>query len=307
MPRTVRRAITVDNFSPDAKALRAHFEARFANPRSATSDRFVWDYWHVAGQYTALRTPAYTYFPSARYRAFHQRLVWWGRRVLGCHDVSPPWMSCYLDGCEQRLHSDVPHGPFAFVYSLTPWATRRFRGGETLLMRDQVLDLWSAPGHRVGLEEDAVLERIEPRFDRLTVFDPQLPHGVERVEGAKDPRDGRLVIHGWFVQPRPFIEGPLRERALADVIEKLNEALEPHLRDGLRLAGLASFVFTVSARGAVQRLRLVADTTRTPALLEPRRRAVLRQAAKTLATARFPPASRPSRVTLPLVFEVDGG
>jgi len=41
------------------------------------------------------------------------------------------------------------------------------------------------------------------------VFDPRIPHGVRTVTGTHDPREGRLVIHGWFVQPRPFIRGPL--------------------------------------------------------------------------------------------------
>lgn len=55
------RLLVVDSFAAEARALRSHFDARFADPRRATTDRFVWDLWHVPGQYTALRTPAWEY------------------------------------------------------------------------------------------------------------------------------------------------------------------------------------------------------------------------------------------------------
>ena len=73
----------VERFAPEAAALRAVFDERFADPRSTRGDRFVWDYWHVPGQYTHLRTPAWTYFPRSIYGALHQRLVAWGRETLG--------------------------------------------------------------------------------------------------------------------------------------------------------------------------------------------------------------------------------
>ena len=136
MSASARTLLIVDRFAPQAQALRAVFDERFADPRRTNGDRFVWDYWHVPGQYTALRTPAYHYFPKPIYEAFHNHLVWWGRRNLGCHDVSPPWLSCYIEGCRQELHGDVPHGPWAFVFSLTPWQRRQFRGGETLMLGD---------------------------------------------------------------------------------------------------------------------------------------------------------------------------
>ena len=136
----MRSLLVVDGFAPEGRALRATFDERFGDPRSTRGDRFVWDWWHVPGQYTHLRTPAWTYFPRALYARFHRRLVAWGRATLGCHDISPPWLSLYVDGCRQELHGDNPHGPFAFVYSLT--VGRGFRGGQTLMLRDDVLDHW---------------------------------------------------------------------------------------------------------------------------------------------------------------------
>lgn len=298
-----RRSLIVDRFAPEAKALRHHFEERFADPRSARGDRFVWDLWNVSGQYTALRTPAYLYFPKKLYEAFHQRLVWWGRRTLGCHDVSPPWMSCYVNGCEQRLHGDLPHGHWAFVFSLTPWERRTFRGGETLLLRDEVLDFWSGFQSVREQEEPELLEAIEPRFNRLTVFDPRIPHAVRRVDGSMDPREGRLVIHGWFVQPRPFIEGPLSTDELSERLESVTEAIGARLESGLSVAGLLSLGFTVTASGDVSRLRVLSDTTRTERVQDGARRRLIATIVGVAKRLRFAKRRGPSRVTLPLVFE----
>lgn len=300
-----RNVVIVDRFFQGAEPLRAHFEERFADPREARSDRFVWDYWHVPGQYTALRTPAYHYFPKAQYDAFHQHLVWWGRRTLGCHDVSPPWLSCYIEGCEQQLHGDLPHGHWAFVYSLTRWQSRRFEGGETLLLKDEVLDWWSGFESTRSIEERDVLREVPAKFNRLVVFDPRIPHGVRRVEGVKDPRFGRLVVHGWFVQPRPFVQGPLSTKELQQHIDgEVLEALRPWIEQrGLPVAGLLSLGFDVKLDGTVSDTRILCDTTRVAREHERERAALIRDVTKAVSRIGFSKQRRPSKVTLPLVFE----
>lgn len=300
MSRTVQ---IVDRFAPvnEARALRSVFDDRFADPRSARGDRFVWDYWHVPGQYTALRTPAWEYFPKPIYQAFHRRLVAWGRRTLGCHDVSPPWLSCYVEGCRQELHGDLPHGPFAFVFSLTEWSKKQFRGGETLLLRDSVLDYWSDFVSETSIEEGDLLQVIPARFNRLVVFDPRVPHGVRRVEGTHDPRQGRLVVHGWFVQPRPFIEGPVSERELQAHIDELTGGLA-QLTEGLPLAGTVSIGFRVLPNGNAADARLLCDTTRVSAPFEAERRKLVRAMVSTAKTFRFSKRAAGSKVTLPTVF-----
>lgn len=299
MPRDV---LIVDEFSPEAARLRGVFDERFANPRSTRSDRFVWDWWHVPGQYTALRTPAWTYFPRPIYERFHRALVAWGRATLGCHDVSPPWLSLYVEGCKQELHGDLPHGPWAFVFSLTPWRGRVFDGGETLLLRDEVLDFWADFASVRGVEEAELIRAIEPRMNRLTVFDPRIPHGVRRVTGTHDPREGRLVVHGWFVQPRPFVEGPLPIKALGARIDELSARIGGYV-GMLPVAGLASFAFAVDRAGRVRDVRVLSDTTRVPRTDERARKALIRAIRTDLANWRFGAQRGPSRVTLPLVFE----
>jgi hypothetical protein len=224
---------TFDRFYPKAKELRKVFDLRFAEPLHSKPERFQWDYWHVPGEYTLLRTPAYTYFPATHYERFHRYLVNWGRQNLGCHDISPPWLSCYIEGCRQEPHQDVPHGPLAFVYSLTP-TRRRFRGGETFLKKPRAL--------------------IAPEFNRLSVFNPAIVHGVRPVRGTHDPRYGRLVIHGWFVNPRPFWVGPLR-------IEDVREAVEMGLQGALPSGqGLLSLRLSVGKSGKVGGVRVLVNT-----------------------------------------------
>jgi hypothetical protein len=297
-----RAVVIVDRFAPEARALRKTFDERFADPRSTRADRFVWDWWHVPGQYTALRTPAWTYFPRRVYERFHRRLVAWGRATLGCHDISPPWLSLYVEGCRQELHGDLPHGPFAFVYSLTNWNRRTFSGGETLLLRDEVLDFWHDFRSVRAVEEHELLRAIEPRFDRLTVFDPRIPHGVRAVTGTRDPREGRLVIHGWFVQPRPFVRGPLPVRTLTARVEELGARLGHWLAD-LPVAGVLALSFTVDRRGAVQSLRVLSDTTLVPRASERERVRLVRRMREAIARWRLGSQRSPSHVTLPIVFE----
>jgi hypothetical protein len=300
-----RRAVrVVENFAPEIRAARAVFDQRFADPRKANGDRFVWDWWHVPGQYTQLRTPAWQYFPAPLYRALHRKLVDWGRRQLGCHDVSPPWLSLYVDGCGQELHGDLPHGPFAFVLSLTRWTGRRFTGGETVMLRDDVLDYWTEFVSERSVERDDLIRAIEPKFGRLVVFDPRIPHGVRRVAGTVDPREGRLVINGWFVQPRPFIVGPLPAAAVTARIDDLTDAIARWNRIGVWLAGTVAVRIRVRADGAVAAADVLTDTTRAPQGEEREGREIIRTVRRVIRGWKFPRRRAPSTITLPLVFTI---
>jgi hypothetical protein len=257
----------------------------------------------VPGQYSHLRTPAWEYFPKRTYAALHNRLVAWGRHNLGCHDISPPWLSCYIDGCGQELHGDLPHGHFAWVLSLTRWDRRSFAGGETMLLREEVLDYWRSFTSVRGVERDEVISLVPPLFNRLFVFDPRVPHGVAQVRGSRDPREGRLVMHGWFVQPRPFIAGALSERELGQAIEALTMRIGEAIDGGLDLAGLVSTRFSVNKDCRVGAVKLLADTTRSPGEHAQQRAAFIRDLLRMLKTLRFRRQRGSSTVTLPLVFE----
>ncbi|MEI7973468.1 MAG: hypothetical protein WCH11_03780, partial [Bdellovibrio sp.] len=98
--------ILVNRFSKFARPLRQEFEQVFGDPNSLDPRRFCWDPWYVQDQYSQLRTPAYHFFSPKLYGKFHRELVLWGRRNLGCWDVSPPMLSLSLHGHFQNFHCD---------------------------------------------------------------------------------------------------------------------------------------------------------------------------------------------------------
>ena len=201
-----------DDFLPAglAERLRGSFDERFADPKQGGPERFAWDYWHVPDQYNLLRTPAKAYFSEEDYRELEDALLAYGQDKLGCSRMTPAWLSCYVDGCYQNFHADNPHGPWAFVLSLTRSADR-FEGGATTIMKPSVLEYWRSYDSSKGCEFGDVFDTVAPQFNRLTVFDPRIPHGVSRVRGTQDPREGRLVLHGWYADPTPFFDGALDE------------------------------------------------------------------------------------------------
>ncbi len=287
--------------------MRQHFETRFKDPRSTRADRFIWDYWHVPGQYTALRTPAYHFFPKKLYDSFHQQLVWWGRRNLGCHDISPPWMSCYIEGCKQQLHGDLPHGPWAFVFSLTPWQKRLFQGGETLLIKEPILSYWQSLAGQKGLEHGDIFDEVEPLFNRLTVFDPRIPHGVKEVRGVHDVLQGRLVIHGWFVEPRPFIEGALLPRELQPVLDDLSGFMNGIFSSGQwpQVQGVLSVRLNIEPQGTVSNVKVLSNSLRDSSSEVETSKMITKVILKVLKRASFSKKKTKSTVTLPLIFQAE--
>ena len=289
-----------DNFYAKSKDLRGFFDKQFEDPRKTDSKRFVWDYWHVPDQYSLVRTPAYHYFPQKMYMDFHKSLVMWGRRTLGCWDISPPWMSYYINGCKQEFHSDVPHGPWAYVYSLTPWKNRKFSGGETLLLKPEVLSYWQNFGDSQNRELNSFIDRVPALMNRLTVFDPRFPHGVTEVKGTQDPREARLVIHGWFMEPKTYKEGPLPAKATEKILNQCFDQLQELLAHFDLCQGTVSIQMVVAKNGSIKRIQYGTNTLtdlfgRTPGQLN-------REILKLYSKAQLPSAKAETLITLPLIF-----
>jgi hypothetical protein len=295
-----------DRFSNQAGRLREEFDRLYQDPRQASSRRFAWDWWHVPGQYTLLRTPAPPFFSPAVWKKFEKELLEFGQKTLGCTAITPPWMSCYVEGCRQEVHADVPHGPFAFVFSLTPWKSRKFTGGETLLFGDEVLDWWSHFTALKGVEREHLFKTVSSDFNRLTVFDPRVPHGVSEVRGTLDPREGRLVIHGWFTDPRPHIEGSLPGARCAEAInDYLKIRLAQVLESAPSLHGTLVVRLQVDSDGGVTLVRRLVNTVvsldRGLDAIEWTRK-LIRALPADLKTLRLPKSNSGGTITLPLLF-----
>lgn len=63
----------------------------------------------------------------------------------------------------QELHADSPHGPWAFVLSLTDWEHRGFTGGETTIFQPYMLNFWPSFDPDQGFEfKDMVRRHTDP-------------------------------------------------------------------------------------------------------------------------------------------------
>jgi hypothetical protein len=289
------------SFFAGAQELRQTFVRRFKDPRSVRNDRFVWDFWHIEGQYSVLRTPASAFFPPAFYEPFHKALTEHAQTQWGCAQISAPWLSCYIDGCYQRFHADVPQGPWAYVYSLTDWNRRQFSGGETSLMKDQLLDYWNSEAWFRGCESADLFELVPPRFNQLLVFDPKIPHGVNEVRGTRDPLFGRLVIHGWFMNPCPYVKGGLQNfRHLSKILKEMAPQIFPEIVD---VVGFLSLEIRIQPSGQVGGAGILVESLRTRSAALHDKLRFLREVKHNVLKLRFPKASSASVLVLPISFE----
>jgi len=294
--------IVVDDFLPDelAAAIRGDIDAHFANPGAHHPDTHqVWNYWFVPELYTYLRTTPEKVIDRDRVVAFHGALREWSTNHLGMAEVSWPYLSLYVGGCRQGWHNDSRNGRFGFVYSLTRNA-RRTIGGETLIRRE-------ADPFRANLTTATAgrgfYETVEPRFNRLLIFDDWLPHAVERVDGSMDPVEGRFVLHGHLSEGSAVIFGAL---PAAQVAERLNPALSQFGSEILAGAplyhGPLILRLTIDASGALADCEVLVDRVIHPDPGHAGWEAVRFGLLARLKVLKFPPSGGHTILIQPVLF-----
>lgn len=246
----------VDRFFEGAASLRRAFEGAFSerlppfDPR-----RFVWERWHVEGQFRQQRAPARLFFAAEPMAAFEARLLSWASVELGLSALGgPPWLSYLIDGDFQGIHRDTPNGVFAFSYGLSSPRGARFRGGETVLARPELLDYWRLGAHAEQVSHTPLFDEIPSRYDRLVVFDSRLPHAVSPVEGPRDARAGRVAIQGWLV-PNGCVA-----RGVPEVDELAGSVIRRAARACRGTDGLLTLSVAVGRGGAAGRVDVLVDT-----------------------------------------------
>src|SRR5581483_722184 len=186
LPTFTSSYLVIDDFLPMELALsmRADIDRHFGEPAAHQPHTHqVWNYWYVPGTYTYLRTQPERLMGDDKVKTFMATLREYTAARLGMSFVMPPILSLYVDGCNQQFHNDATNGRFAFVYSLTN-PVRQTIGGATILMHEG--DLFR--GHLASpMAIRGFCDLIEPRFNRLLIFDDRVFHAVERVEGSMDP------------------------------------------------------------------------------------------------------------------------
>ncbi|MFL6844758.1 MAG: hypothetical protein ACJ8ER_07745 [Allosphingosinicella sp.] len=292
--------LILDDFLPrgDAVAMRRQINGHFAEPHRHMPDTHqVWNYWHVPGLYTYLRTKPEKVIERALVARFHEALTVWAQYMLGLGHVTWPMLSLYVDGCEQKLHNDSVNGRFGYVFSLT-WDERKTIGGETIVLRegDLMRDNMGRAAAGSGL-----LDLIEPKFNRLSLFDDRMPHGVQRVEGTMDPLHGRFVLHGHISESGPMSDGPLDAADVARTVYAELAGLLSALQGSAVLHhGPLVLRLAIAPSGAVERVdRLLdrlarADGQPTAALIE--------QVVQVVRQIQFPAAGEETEAIVPLLF-----
>lgn len=289
----------VNNFFDRADELRAIFDTRFADPLACHPGRFVWDYWYVRRWFTFFRTPSSDYFGPELFKAFEARLLAWAERKLGVSQHTLIWLSYYINGCHQGLHRDTANGPWSFVYSLTPTDREQFRGGETLIARPNLIDYWRTNAFD---NSEQIFDVIPPDFNQLVVFDSRLPHCVAPVEGTMEPREGRLVMHGWLLTDHCVIKGNVDKELVTAVLNKETLKLKHRLSRLSGINGLITFRLAVAKTGTVTSVRIVsntllrtADNGAAPAL-------IVQTAVQHLGAVRFPKSGAGASIIIPLAL-----
>jgi len=294
--------IVVDGFLPEELALdmRRDIDTHFAKPEGHRPETHqVWNYWFVPDSYTYLRTAPEKVIERARTEAFHNALRDWSIAMLGMAKVTWPFLSLYVSGCRQNWHNDSVNGRFGFVYSLTR-DERRTIGGETLIRKE--IDPFRAHLARAGAGRE-FYQAIEPRFNRLVIFDDRLPHSVERVDGSMDPVEGRFVLHGHLSEGGTLVAGALPEDKVAGpLLELLARVREELSAEVVLYNGLLSLRLTIAASGAVTACQVMIDRVIHPdpghVEWEPLRAKLVAR----FAGLRFPPAGGGAWLIQPLLF-----
>jgi 2OG-Fe(II) oxygenase superfamily len=294
--------IVVDDFLPAdlALAMRRDIETHFGTPEKHTEgDHQVWNYWHVPGLYTYMRTSPERVIERRKVELFMGALHNWSLNVLGFGDISWPRLSMYLPGCRQNVHNDSLNGRFAFVYSLTN-DVRKTTGGETIVFREG--DLFRNNVGKAGAGPD-FFAAIPPKFNRLVIFDDRMPHGVERVDGSMEPNEARFVFHGHIKENGVHVGGALTsEQANAvamTILEPFCEAAMARIR---LYHGPLVLRLDVDPKGNVSSCRVMVDR-----VVGAERSDIdwLRLRAKLVSAfeaVKYPEASGPSVIMQPVLF-----
>jgi hypothetical protein len=292
----------VDDFLPSATAqeMRNAIEAHFGNQyQHSKKTHMVWNYWHVPGLYTYLRTLPEMVIGPALTEAFHATLFQWSSETLGMGAINSSYLSLYVSGCRQNQHNDSRNGRFGFVYFLTK-NSRKTVGGETLIWRED--DYFGTRMHRGGASE-AFFQSVEPRFNRLLVFDDRIPHAVQIVEGNMDPLEGRIVLHGHLVEVGALVHGPLPREVVREMADQTAADYSAELGDALMIYhGPAVVRFIVHRDGTVEPPYLILDRVKRLRGEGPHAQEMLLGLLDRISQLRFPSSTAETVVTLPFGF-----
>jgi hypothetical protein len=290
---------TCANFAPFANEMRAAIDGHFSNPYERGAMHQIWEYWNVPDLYCYLRTHPQNVLGTELYQTFMGYLSTWSLEKFGLLPNSRPWLSIYVQGCEQQPHNDAGNGRFGYTYSLTRWRSRRFSGGETVLFdkTSQLGAVMSCPaaGHDI-------YSSVPARFNQLLIFDDTLVHGVRTVSGHTSPQDGRIVIHGHLREAALRVDGSLETESVRGPVGLLYEGAQGLLDSFEGVAGLLVVRCTVSSTGSILRVNCLTNSLRSTE--HGRARRLARGLLALASEGAFPKSESGGRITIPFAISL---
>lgn len=295
----IRRHHVEPNFFAEAEELRGALDARFDKP---FDDPTRWNYYFAPQLSVYLRTPPRSVFAEDLFERFIARLGEWSLENLGLVPIGDPTLHLMVNGCSLSLHSDFHNGAYGYVFSLTRWDQRSFRGGETLLMKDGIPSYKKHFAHQMTL-----VELVPAKFNQLLVFDDRIVHSTPTIEGSMDPKEGRIAMVGHIRATGPKVKGSLSgpevRGTIAEVLPGLAERIKPH-KD---VQGTIAARLHVAASGEVTSTVMLSDQLVVPLTGYAKSEAVAAvrsEVEKTLASLRFPASSGTSEVTVAILTPI---
>jgi len=218
---------------------------------------------------------------------------------LGLIPMGVPNLHMMINGCTLGLHSDFHNGTWGYVYSLTRWQTRKFLGGETLLMRDGV------PSYkRHHVQGESLYELVPAQFNQLLLFDDRIVHSTQTIEGSMDPLEARIALVGHLRPTSPIVKGALDAGTARKVILEFHRQLAEQIKQHKEVQGTITFRLAVAASGEVESVTTLTNNLVTAqtgygpsAEVEDVRTLILQGA----AGLKFPAAGGKTTITAPVL------
>lgn len=186
------RTKIVPNFYPRADEMRQKYEDFFGTPHLDTASNFCLNFWHVKNSYLYLRAYASSIVGHDLYNDFTTHLARYARDEFQMR-LTGAYLSIYVNGCHQTIHSDAENGVLGWTWSLTKWHQRTFAGGETMVAREHVFDQLEP---RAPKGHTSYMEAFPQPFNQLLMFDDRVAHAINPVMGTMNPLEARVSVHG---------------------------------------------------------------------------------------------------------------
>jgi len=118
-----------------------------------------------------------------------------------------------------------------------------------------------------------------------------------------NPLRGRLVVHGWFVHPEPFVIGPHDIKEVTDALNSELPRILTALKPAVWPSGILTFELGIKKNGAVSTVKVKTNSLVLPPSADVAKSDILKPMLAYLKKIRLPVARGFSKLILPIVLD----